>query len=584
MAEPGNHPPRSEVRQFVALIVITAATAQALGLALKMPTQIGANDISRWCTVWSLLERGTYAIDDCPWQSRTQDKVQKSDKLAAPGAGSDALTRFEYAIAPKRWREGDPIDHFYSSKPPLLPTIMAGLLYPARKLSGVPLDHVIKQERSERWVQKDVPGSPGKTETKLEKPPEPVEWPVHVFYLKPMLLLLNIVPLWLSLVLYARLLDRYAANDWAWFFSLIAAAFGSLLFAFATTLNNHTVAAASAFFAIYALVRIWDDGERSGWYFAMAGFFGAFCACNEIPAAFFGVLLFLMLLARFPRKTLAWFVPAAAIPCIAFLLTQYLAFGKFRPVYEEFGTKSYNYYGSYWTTPLEMDYLNLRPEPYPVYLFHMTFGHHGVFSLTPVFLFAIYGALRLVFGNGKTLRALSILTLVLLVALVGFYIWHPSAMYYRWDPKAFSFNGLMNKPETQYWLIPLCLVVAPLLLFALVGTYRLLADEARPMRALAALTLVLTVVLFAFYTWNPKARNYGGSTQGLRWLFWLMPLWLVFLPRGVEAGETRVWVRRLSLAALFVSVFSVGYALRGPWSHPWILDALEHLNMYTLKR
>jgi hypothetical protein len=142
----------------------------------------------------------------------------------------------------------------------------------------------------------------------------------------------------------------------------------------------------------------------------------------------------------------------------------------------------------------------------------------------------------------------------------------------------------MNKPETQYWLIPLCLVLVPLLLFALVGTYRLLVDEARPMRALATLTLVLTVVLFAFYTWNPKARNYGGSTQGLRWLFWLFPLWLVFLPRGVEAGETRIWVRRLSLVALFVSVFSVGYALRGPWSHPWILDALEHLNLYTLKR
>ena len=67
--------PRSQARQFVAILVIVTATAQALGLALKLPTQLGANDISRWCTVWSLLERGTYAIDDCPWQSKTQDKV-----------------------------------------------------------------------------------------------------------------------------------------------------------------------------------------------------------------------------------------------------------------------------------------------------------------------------------------------------------------------------------------------------------------------------------------------------------------------------------------------------------------------------
>ena len=90
--------------------------------------------------------------------------------------------------------------------------------------------------------------------------------------------------------------------------------------------------------------------------------------------------------------------------------------------------------------------------------------------------------------------------------------------------------------------------------------------------------------MFAFYTWNPKARNYGGSTQGLRWLFWLIPFWLALLPAGVEGGPERRWVRRASLVALFVSVFSVGYALRKPWSHPWILDAMEHLDVYPMVR
>ena len=83
-----------------------------------------------------------------------------------------------------------------------------------------------------------------------------------------------------------------------------------------------------------------------------------------------------------------------------FLATQYAAFGQFRPVYEEFGTKSYNYEGSYWNTPLEMDYLNVPredgrfQESYQLYLFHMTFGHHGVFSLSPIFLLAAIGVLR----------------------------------------------------------------------------------------------------------------------------------------------------------------------------------------------
>jgi hypothetical protein len=488
--EPEIPEPRPQTRQFVAILLITTATAQALGLALKLPTQLGANDISRWCTVWSLLERGTYAIDDCPWQSKTQDKVQRPAPFQKVAPGKE------------------PVEHFYSSKPPLLPTMIAGVLYPFRYATKVPLDRVLKQERSPRFVEKPVEGSPGKTEKVLETPKEPVEWPVFVFYLKPVVLLFNLLPLWLSLVLYARLLDRVAGNDWAWFFSLFSAATGTLLLAFDSTLNNHTIAATSAFFAIYAFLRIWDDSVRSPWAFAAAGFFAAFTACNELPAALFGILLFLLLMVRFPRQTIAWFGPGAAIPCVAFLATQYVAFGQFRPVYEEFGTKSYEYYGSYWTTPLEMDYLNKAPEPYGVYLFHMTLGHHGVFSLTPIFLFSMIGALRLMFGRAHRGR----------------------------------------------------------------------------MRALAWLTMLLTIALLAFYTWNPKARNYGGSTQGLRWLFWLIPLWLVTLPPGVEGGQERRWFRGLTVAALAVSVVSVGYALRLPWSHPWILDAMEHLNLYSLKR
>ncbi len=104
------------------------------------------------------------------------------------------------------------------------------------------------------------------------------------------------------------------------------------------------------------------------------------------------------------------------------------------------------------------------------------------------------------------------------------------------------------------------------------------------MAAVAWLTTVLTVVVLAFYTWTPKARNYGGMTQGLRWMFWLIPLWLLLLMKGVEGGQGRSRARGLMLLALAISVMSVGYAMRNPWSHPWILDALEHLNLYTLKR
>ena len=119
--------------------------------------------------------------------------------------------------------------------------------------------------------------------------------------------------------------------------------------------------------------------------------------------------------------------------------------------------------------------------------------------------------------------------------------------------------------------------------FSVFGALRSVVRRDR-LAALSWLTLLLTVGMFAFYTWNPKARNYGGSAQGLRWLFWLIPFWLAVLPAGLEAGQWNRWVRRLSLAALCVSAFSVGYALRAPWSHPWVIDMMEHVNLYRLRR
>jgi hypothetical protein len=483
-------PRRADAREFVALVVITVATAIATGHTLRQPAFMTANDISRWCTVWSLVERGTYVIDECPWQVDTQDKVERSPKGADSAAGGQTAAK-----------------HFYSSKPAILSTLIAGIVYPARRITGVPLHYVFLQERAERWTQKPDPDHPGKLKGVLEKPKEPVKWPAYIFYFKPVLILLNVIPFGIFLILFARVLDRYAVNNWAWIFCIIAAAFGTYLLPYSQTLNNHTIGALSAFFSLYQFLRIWDEGDLSGWRFAAAGFFAGFTASTELPALAFPALLGPLLLVRYPRQTLLYFLPAAIVPLAAFVAVQYVEFGEFYLPYESFGAQEYGYEGSIWQTPLELDAFNKHPEPHGVYLFHMTFGHHGIFSLTPLFLLSAWGAFRLLRRGGG-----------------------------------------------------------------------------EPMVAVAWMTAVLTVVLLAFYTWNPKARNYGGSAQGLRWLFWLIPFWLLMLPKGVEGGQTRPIVRRLALLALAVSAVSVGYAIRNPWSHPWILDAMEHLNLYPLTR
>jgi hypothetical protein len=514
---------------------------------------MGPNDISRWCTVWSLLERGSYVIDDCPWQIDTQDKVFHAPKEASGSAAGQ-----------------EPVKHFYSSKPALLPTLIAGILYPARVLTGVPLDRVVLQQRAPRETQHPDPDAPGKVKGVLETPKEPVKWPVYIFYFKPIVILLNVIPFWAFLVLFARLLDDYAANDWVWFFGLAGAAFGTYLLPFTQTLNNHTIAAYSVFFALYQFVRIWDQRRLSGWRFAVSGFFAAFAAANELPAVAFLALLSSLLLVRDFRRTVLYFIPAALVPIVGFAAAQHAVFGEFKLAYESFGTDEYLYEGSLWKTPLDLDALNDYPEPYWVYLFHLTLGHHGIFSLTPIFVFSALGAMRLLGGGGRFLEVWTGLTFLAVLGLAG---------YYFYDPSAWAADGPRLPYLWIFWFIPGLLAV-----LALLSGIILLRGGGAPLAAVAWLTTVLTLVILAFYTWNPKARNYGGMAQGLRWMFWLIPLWLLLLLKGVEGGQSRPWARGLMLLALAISVLSVGYAMRNPWSHPWILDALEHLDLYTLKK
>lgn len=531
-------------RKSAGTIIILMAVGLSLGLTLRMPTMIGANDISRWCTVWSLLERGTYTIDDCPWQADTQDKVFKVNPWESSSAADQA---------------GEPKKHFFSSKPPMLPTLIAAGLYPFRQALGLPLDYQTTSPRIPRNVIVDDKSAPGGKRTELQTP-EPFKWSLHVVYLKPVLVVLNIIPLALMLVRYRRFLDDGDNPDWAWLASLSAFAFGTYLTVFTSTLNNHLIAAWSAFFAFGATIRAINDKDKSTGNFLQAGFFSAFCACNELPAASLPAVLGLVLAAVSFRRTLFGFVPAALLPTILFFACQYAALGTFKPAYADFGGDAYEYAGSYWTTPLDLDYFDKHPEPRAVYLGHMLFGHHGIFSLSPIFLFAMAGIATRMGSRFYRAIALFLATLIIAGLAVGY-------RYYKYqsiDP--FQLSWL-------FWLLPLWLMLIP-------GG---IDPRTNPGKAVGAwLAMILSVVVVGFYAY--KTNNYGGSTQGLRWLFWLIPLWVYFLPDGFRSGAENTLHRRLGLAALAFSFLSVGYAIRSPWTHPWLLDALDRLGWYPLVR
>lgn len=442
----------TRLRRFVYLLVIAVAAGAALaniltvtklyspaeGWPKKRPPHspmFSANDRSRWCTVWSLVERGTYHIDDI---------------IQAPGWDTIDKGRFR--------------DHFYSSKPPFLPTIVAGLYWTLKHGAGLDL-----LDRTHETVQ-------------------------------IILLAINWVPWIIALALLAAIGERYAQSDWGRIYLIVAAVSGTFLTTFLTTFNNHTIAANSLVFAVFPALRIVNDGRREWWLFALAGFWAAFTTCSELPAAPFGVALFAALCWFAPGPTLRWFVAAAAIPLAFFFYTNWLCTGGLMPFYARFGAPGdtfykyvYNGIPSYWMNPPEHD----RGESSAlVYLFHSTLGHHGILSLSPIFLLTLAGWLRL--GKSGPLR------------LVG-------------------------------WL-----------------------------------GLGLTAWTLAFYLTRTQSYNYGGVTSGLRWAFWLIPLWLISLVPALDEWGDRRGFRIASTVLLVVSVFSATFPHNSPWQQPWLWNVMEH--------
>jgi len=302
--------------KYAALTWLLAIAAGAIifGITLRIPSILCPNDASRWSTIWSLVEKHTYVIDGTPWD--TIDKVR---------------------------RDG----HDYSSKIPLLPTLLAGEYWLIRKLAG--------------WTIRD--------QTPL--------------VCRIIVLTVNVIPLIVYIRLIGRLVGRHVRSRWWRVYWLIAAAFGTYVTGYSATLNDHTVGAWSALFAIYSAIRIIYENDRRPLHFALSGLFAAFTVCNQLPAVFFAAGLFGWMLVNDWRRTLVFFAPAGALPVIGFLVTTYVSTGGFVPYYLMKHTALYNYPGSYWTHPQGTDALN---EPKAWYIFSFLLGHHGFFSLSPIFL------------------------------------------------------------------------------------------------------------------------------------------------------------------------------------------------------
>jgi len=439
-----------------------------------MPT-FGSNDRSRWDTVRALVDEGTFVIGRRDPSRATSDNPYGDYGIVF----EDGWTSVDKVLNPVTLE-------FYSSKPPLLTVLMAGEYWLLKHALG--------------WSINDHPNE----------------------VVRVGLLTFNVLPLIFYLWMLSRLAERYGATDWGRLFVVAAAAFGTLLTPFLITFNNHVPAAFAALAALYVVLPLaFPEGPSGGRLLGgatrllAAGVAVGLLVNFELPAAAFAAALGLLLLARAPVRTLLCFLPPVLILIAAYFFLNHLATGQLLPVYEKIDTPWYQYPGSVWATIHPGAGRGIEFAKYTegrgMYAFHLLFGHHGWFSLTPVNLLGAAG-----------------------MVLAFVHLWRRVRAGRRPDA-----------PPTAAWDVT------------------------------AAGSAAVSLVVFVFYAFVVSTANYGGWTNGPRWLLWLTPLWLFgALPVADWLGQRR-WGRAACLVLLALSVLSASYADWNPWRHPWIYNWME---------
>lgn len=399
---------------------------------------LSSNDRSRWLAIRALVDHGTFELDEVidrhVWN--TIDMVQHKN------------------------RDGEP--RLYSSKPPLLITLLAGEYWLLQQLTG--------------WTLAEEPYAVGRT----------------------MLITVNVLPMMLLIALAGSLAERFGTTDWGRIFVVASAALGTLLMPFAVVLNNHTVAAVSTAVALVALVRIWFDESPGLRWHVLCGLATAFTAANDLPALAMVAGFGLVSAWRHPRGFLLGYLPAVAVVVAAFFATNYWAHDSFRPPYmhrsetdsdDNWYEFTYTLEGrerqSYWSNPQGID----RGEPcIGTYAFHVLVGHHGIFSLTPIWLLSVWGAGVWIAKDRGRLRwlAAGIVTLTV-ICLIFYIVLRPE--------RDRNYGGMTSGFRWMFWFIPLWLT-----------TMIPAADHAAQSRSgrwVALILLGFSVFSASYPTWNP---------------------------------------------------------------------------------
>lgn len=490
-----------------------------------------ANDRSRWATVASLVEHRTWSLDRL---------------LEHPGSVEwDTIDKVRHA-------DSQGVVRSYSSKPPLLSAVVAGEYWLLHQLTG--------------W--------------KITNEPGPV--------IRTLLTVNHCLCLLVLLGLLASFLEPLFVSDWTRYFVVAVAGWGTFLTSFAVTLNNHLPAATVCMAVVWLTDRQLRGIGRSWTNHCLLGLLAAVLVAFELPAAAFSGMVALILFFRGPTRFLTGFVPGAAAVAAAVIGLNYSAHGTWRPAYSFRSdgpvltrlTGDFSGVLAAGTLPEEVrlavetqrsgrtntptDLMRVEPgswmgtlpaeqasEPVQRWIITDSAGN---------------GCFALIRGEQESWE----------LREWGNWYDYPGS-YWRSggtdrrsridrgeaDPLVYAFHFLIGHHGI--------LSLTPVWLLAWAGLLPLATSRVLDRRWLGMATVIVTVVVLAFYLTKPMHdRNYGGWTSGPRWVFWMAPLWLASMVPVVQMLARWKWGRTLCLVLLAASMLSAMYSWQNPWVQPWL--------------
>ena len=471
-----------------------------------------ANDRSRWSTVAALIHHGTFSIDQIDSRRGKNGNWGTIDKVYHADASGT--------------------ERFYSSKPPLYSLLLATEYWLLHKSTGL---HILDQ-------------------------------PLVV--IKLLTFLNQTVLLLLVLIILTRLAQQVIQDRRLLAAYTLAITFCTFLTTFAVTLNNHVPA---AFFVLLAVMQCQglSNQSLSGRRFALIGLYSSMAVTFELPALAFLSLIGVWCLKVDYKRTLLWGLPCVITVAAVYFGVNKLAHNSWRPPYahrsdgDVVDVLSLDDGDSLVRGELPGN-LDLLSEAMP------GMGNYRIEEHPEEGRWRIFD-----YGNNIRYALVRRDSTYEIRAWDNWYDYEVNGRKSYWLPNQASGVDL-GEPSRLRYLMHLTIghhgffSLTPIFVFALVSVVQHLFHGDSFWRPLSRITLILTCTLLLFYVFRPiQDRNYGGVASGFRWMFWLIPLYALFLAQALNTSRKSFFLISLFLIAMLISFYSTHYGFLNPWQNPW---------------